>query len=133
MKEHILLLQKDDDIKDKLVDFTNMKKLSAGIIASAVGSISQICISIAGTERILKSRSDYKIVGASGTLSLDGLNINMMFGDRGGIVLGGTLQKGCTIDKDAEIVIFELDDYRFGREYDEKGEHSKLIYSSRPF
>jgi len=133
MKEHILLLKKDDDIKDKIVDFINMKKLSAGIIGCVVGSTYQICINIAGTERTLKSRNDYKIVGANGTLSLDGLNINMMFGDRGGIVLGGTLQQGCLIDKDAEIVILELDNYRFERKTDEKTGYSRLVYSSKPF
>jgi hypothetical protein len=133
MKEHIMVLKNGEDIKKEIVDYSNRIKMSAGIIVCCVGSINKVNIKVLDPKTIFNMKKSYKIIGANGTISLDGININMLLADEKGNVVGGKLLEGCIVDKTAEIVMLELDEYRFARKYNHETKCKELDYHLRFF
>jgi len=131
MKEHVMRLKNGEDIKKKIVSYSDRIKIPAGIIICCVGSIDHINIKLLNLKTIFNMKKRYQIIGANGTISLDGININMAFADEKGNVIGGELLEGCIVDKTAEICILESDKYRFTREYDQKTKCKELNYHLR--
>jgi len=133
MKEHVMRLKNGEDIKKEIVNYSDRIKMPSGFIVCCVGSIDHINIKLLDLKTIFNMKKRYQIISANGTISLDGININMAFADEKGNVIGGELLEGCIVDKTAEVCILESDKYRFIRKLDESTGCKELDYRLRPY
>ncbi len=126
---HAFRLKPGDDIKIKLDNYVKRKKIKAGVILSAVGNIGKATIRLAN-ENIIKSYEDewgFEIVSITGTISTSKNHLHISFSDKDGLTYGGHLKKGCIVRITAEIIIGEIPQLEFQREYDSETGFDELV------
>lgn len=119
IKVHALRLIPGDDIRLKLEDFVKDKKIKAGIVLSAVGSVSKANLRLSNQKVSKLFTGHFEIVSLSGTLSSEGgSHLHMSVSDEEGKTIGGHLTEGSIIYTTLEVGIGELKDMEFAREID---------------
>lgn len=73
----------------------------------------------------------FEIVSLVGTLSQDGVHLHISLSNKNGDTIGGHLKGGCSIYTTAEIVIGELNNTKFSREFDKQTEFKELVISKK--
>lgn len=131
MKTYALRLLPGQDLKQELVKFTNEKKIRAGFIMTCVGSLENAYLRMAAELVTKKFEKKFEITSLVGTLCEDGIHLHISLSDTDGMAIGGHLKEGCIIRTTAEIVIGELDDVRFSREFDTKTGFSELVITKK--
>jgi len=127
MKIHALRLLPGEDLKKKLVDFTESKRIAAGCILTCVGSLQQVCLRLAGQEGTETWVEKFEIIALSGTLSREGVHLHLGVADSAGKMIGGHLMDGNLIYTTAEIVIGEITGFVFERRLDERTTYKELV------
>ena len=74
-----------------------------------------------------KEHKDYEIVSLMGTISKDDVHLHISLSDENGVTIGGHLKDGTIINSTCEIVILELPNYEFTREFDEHTGYNELV------
>ena len=126
---HAFRLKPGDDLKNEIDAYVKKKNIKAGVILSAVGNIGKARIRLAN-ENIIKEFDDqwgFEIVSVTGTISTVKNHIHISFSDENGITFGGHLKEGCIIRITAEIVLVEISDIRFSREFDRETGFEELV------
>lgn len=118
MKTYAFRLSPQMDLKKELVRFTKENNIKAGVILSAVGSLSAAKIRLADERVEAEFDSKFEIVSLTGTLCQDGVHLHISISDSKGKVIGGHLLDGCIIYTTAEMVIGVIENIVFSREYD---------------
>ncbi len=126
MKTHALRLIPGQDLKNELKKFTIEKNINAGFIITCVGSLKHAKLRLAD-QSTKEYDKKFEIVSVVGTLSQDGIHIHISIADNLGKVIGGHLKENCTIHTTAEIIIGEIDDKKFLREYDDSTRFNELV------
>lgn len=126
MTTHSFRLKPNQDLKSSIENYVIEKNIKAGVILSAVGSLKKATISLAD-ETVKNFEGPFEIVSLIGTLSPDGCHLHISISDKNGVVLGGHLKENCTIHTTAEIVLAEISDKVFKREYDENTGFKELV------
>ncbi len=130
MKVHVFRLVPGDDIKVKLENFVNEKKIKAGIVLTAVGSLTEAQLRYSSDPKTTKLKGPFEIVSLSGTLgSTSGSHLHMSISDKKGKTLGGHLMTGSLVYTTLEIAIGEITDIEFGRELDPVSTYKELKVS----
>ena len=114
LKESILKLCVDNDIK-------------AGVIVSSVGSLVKARIRNAGATEIKEINRDLEIISLNGTLSNKRIHLHICVSDSNLNMYGGHLEDGCIVNSTCELVILELDEYEFDKEYDSETGYNELL------
>ena len=91
--------------------------LRAGYIAGAVGSLSQAGLRFAGESSNSLITGCFEVVALIGTLDAKGAHLHMAVSDPEGRVTGGHVMEGCIVRTTLELVLGELEDLEFAREY----------------
>ena len=127
MKTYALRLTRGADLK-KAIDeqFRNMK-VTAGIILSCVGCVYELKIRLADGESELYIKDNFEIVSLVGTYSRDGSHLHISVSDITGKTIGGHLKEGTLVNTTAELVLGELQDYNFSREFDNNTGYDELV------
>lgn len=124
---HVIRLHPGDDVKLKLEQFVNERKIEAALIVSAVGSLNDAEIRYANEEKTAKIKGPLEVVSLTGTLSKSGgSHLHISVSDRSGKTLGGHLVPGNQVRTTLEIGIGELKDQAFKREHDPKSGYDEL-------
>lgn len=113
-----LKLSPGEDLRQSLHAFCIKNSITAGSILSSVGSLKKINLRKASSDSFYKSDSPHEILTLSGLLSVDGVHVHVMVGDKDAQVYGGHLSDGNLIFTTAEIVIASFPSIRFAREFD---------------
>lgn len=113
-------------MKQEIENIVKQKDIKAGVIASAVGSLTRAVLRIADGVNTKRWDKPFEIVSATGTISVNGCHIHISIADQEGIVLGGHLKQGCIINTTAEIVILVFTDSEFKRIPDESTGYDEL-------
>lgn len=129
MKQHAFRLTKGQDLKNEIVKYCKNNNITAGYVACCVGCVDTLKIRLAGGITFFEDKNDYEIVSMSGTLSKDGVHIHASFSDVTGKTIGGHLSDGCIVNTTAEIILCELEEYVFTREYDENTGYKEIVMS----
>jgi len=95
MNTHALRLVPGDDLKLSLIAWLDSNPVSAGIILTTVGSLSQAVLRYAGQKKGQLIQEKMEIISLSGTLSLSGIHLHMSVANNMGKTLGGHLMEGC--------------------------------------
>lgn len=123
---HVIRLTRGCDLKNEIINYCKNNNVNAGVILSAVGSISHLHIRLAEAKEYIDRDESYEIVSITGTVSKEDVHIHISVSDNTGNTIGGHLKNGTIIDTTCELVIYELTDYIFTREFDEETGYDEL-------
>lgn len=123
---HCFRLVKGMDLKKEIEEFAINNKIS-GVVLSSVGCLSKLAIRLADGKTVLEDEQPYEIVSVMGTLSKDGVHLHISASDSEGKTIGGHLKNGCIVNTTAEVVILEIKDIEFSREFDESTGYEELV------
>ena len=127
MKEHAFRLKKGDDLKGKIEEYVKEKCIKAGVVLCAVGSLSEAVIRCADGKTAIKKTEPLEIVSFGGTVSNNGCHLHISVADSNLSVFGGHLKEGCIINTTSEVVLQELENFKFDRVFDSFTGYDELV------
>ena len=116
MKTHTFRLKPQQDLFDSIQEYVNKNNIQAGVVLSAVGSLTHATLRLANQNSYNEYDGHFEIVSITGTVSIHGSHIHISISDGEGKAIGGHLVSGCKIYTTAEIVIAEFEDVVYTRE-----------------
>ncbi len=117
MKYHAIRLKPGQDLKAEIENIIFQKNIKSGIIMTCIGSLNCAKIRLADENIIKEYKEKFEIISLAGTLSKNGSHLHISLANDKGFCIGGHLMDGCNIYTTAEIVICELEEFVFKREY----------------
>jgi uncharacterized protein len=129
MKTIATRLTDGQDLMIEITKFIKDHNVQAGVILSAVGSLSISNIRVPVINGIVKyiHPENLEIDNLHGTVSINGIHLHISVSNINGIVMGGHLKEGCIIRTTCELVIGVLDDTNFKRESDASTGFDELV------
>lgn len=130
MKIHTFRLKPAQDLFDSIESFVADKKIEAGCVLSAVGSLTHAILRLANRETYNQYDGHFEIVSMTGTVSIHGSHLHVAISDGDGVTIGGHLVSGCRVYTTAEIVIAEFEDMVYTRELleNDSGYEELVVY-----
>lgn len=128
---HAIRLKENDDLKKSIKKYAKEHNIEAGCVLSGVGCVKHAHIRLAKAVSFLDEDKDYEIVSITGTISKDGLHIHISLSDEEGNTIGGHLSDGTIINTTCELVILELPNYTFTREFDSNTGYDELVINKK--
>lgn len=111
-------LRPGTDLRDALTALPRDRAFAAGFILSAVGSLGQARLRLAGAETVWERTADFEILTLSGTLGPDGPHLHLALADATGALVGGHVLTGCLVRTTAEIMVGIVSGWAFRRAID---------------
>ncbi|MEM8603345.1 MAG: PPC domain-containing DNA-binding protein [Cyanobacteria bacterium P01_H01_bin.121] len=127
MQVFALRLKPGDDLKRSIKTFVAEKRLEAGFVVTAVGSLQQATLRFANRNQSHRIRRKFEILSLTGTLSIYGVHLHLAIAGTWGRTLGGHLEDGCLIYTTAEIILGSLPNCTFTRELDRHTGYQELV------
>jgi predicted DNA-binding protein with PD1-like motif len=131
MRILVLRLRPGQDLRQQLEAFVKDKKIRAGFMITAVGSLRKAAIRLADQPGPTVFDEKFEIVSLVGTLGQGGVHLHISISDKNGRTLGGHLVEGCLIYTTAEIVIGDAMGLEFNREQDTETGYRELKIRNR--
>lgn len=125
-----LRLHPGQDVRQELETLAIQERLSAGVVLSAVGSLSEVSLRFAGHDTPTELTGKHEILTLSGTLGADGVHLHMTVANSQGECKGGHVVYGCVVYTTLELVIVSIPEVRFRRVFDENTGSKELEISS---
>lgn len=129
MNTHAFRLHPKQDLKLSLESYIKENQILSAVILTCVGSLTSATLRLAG-ETIKTFEGPFEIVSLVGTFSSDGCHLHISLSDKNGNTIGGHLKEGCLINTTAEIIIDELKNFIFTREFDNETGFKELVINS---
>jgi predicted DNA-binding protein with PD1-like motif len=126
MRALALRLKPGQDLREQLEAFVREKRIRAGFIITAVGSLRQASIRLADQPSPTNFEGKFEIVSLVGTLGQDGIHLHISISDSSGKTIGGHLVAGCLIYTTAEILIGDAEGLTFSRAPDPDTHYQEL-------
>jgi len=129
MKTIATRLLDGQDLMIEIIKVVKEHDIKAGIILSAVGSLTRSNIRVPVIDGEVKyiHPENLEIDNLHGTVSTNGVHLHISVSNIDGVVMGGHLKEGCIIRTTCELVIGILDDIEFKREADPSTSFDELI------
>ncbi len=124
---HAIRLTENQDLKQEIIKYSKEHNIAAGAVLSGVVCAKKIHIRLAKAINYIEEEKDYEIVSLMGTISKDDVHLHISLSDENGVTIGGHLKDGTIINSTCEIVILELPNYEFTREFDEHTGYNELV------
>lgn len=128
---HAIRLTENSDLKKSISDYAKEHNIEAGCVLSGVGCVKHAHIRLAKAISFLDEDKDYEIVSITGTISKDGLHIHISLSDEEGNTVGGHLSDGTIINTTCELILLELPNYTFTREFDSNTGYKELVIKDK--
>jgi uncharacterized protein len=133
MRSFTFRLRPGQDLFDSIETFVADKKIEAGCVLSAVGSLTRATLRLANREHYNEYDGHFEIVSITGTVAMSGSHIHVSISDGDGATVGGHLVSGCKIYTTAEIVLAVFDDVVYTRELLENDSgYEELVIRDKP-
>ena len=133
MKTYTFRLKPGQDLFDSIEAFVADKKIEAGCVLSAVGSLTHATLRLANREHYNEYEGHFEIVSITGTVAMSGSHIHISISDGDGVTIGGHLVSGCKIYTTAEIILAVFDDVTYTRELLENDSgYEELVVRDKP-
>lgn len=126
MKSHAFRLIKGQDLKQSIQNYCIENQISAAVVLSLVGCVDQAELRMASGKVIKNWKQDFEIVSCTGTISSGKAHLHVIFSDVDAVCYGGHLQEGCIVNTTCEVVLGELENYQFTREFDESTGYNEI-------
>lgn len=131
LKSYAFRLSPHQDVKQSLMKFAKEKKIKAGCILSAVGSLESFTLRFANAQSGTQKQGHFEIMSLTGTFSERSCHLHMSLSDSTGQTFGGHLLDNNLVYTTLELVIGELTDVTFEREPDSTYGYPELIVKPR--
>lgn len=128
---HTFRLLPEKDLFAEIQRFVAAQTIQAGVILSAVGSLTHATLRLANRSSYTEFEGPFEIVSMTGTVSVNGSHLHIAISDGDGKTLGGHLVRGCKIYTTAEIVILELEEVVYRREPCSLSGYEELVVETR--
>jgi predicted DNA-binding protein with PD1-like motif len=126
MQTYGIRLEPGDDLRLALKDFVQQHQIQAGVILSAIGSLTQANLRFAACSQTTTLPGPLELISLDGTLSQDGLHLHGTVADGNGQLSAGHIGEGCIVRTTAEIAIASLPHLIFRRIADPKTGYPEL-------
>lgn len=127
MKTHALRLTYGSDLKQEIEAYCLNNNIQSACIVTCVGCVFDCQLRLADGVTIKKYSEQYEIVSLTGTIAQGHSHLHMCCSDVQGNCIGGHLMEGSHINTTAEIVLLELNDFMFTREFDDNTGFDELV------
>jgi predicted DNA-binding protein with PD1-like motif len=127
MKSYAFRIRPGMDLKLEIAKQVLEKGINAGFVASAVGYLKHVRLSLGGSQKTFDQAGNFSIVSVTGTISVNGNHLHMVISDEEGKTVGGHVKEGCTVKSAAEVILVEIDDVSFERDFDEETNFYELV------
>jgi len=124
-------LKPGQDLLGEIEAFTVEKKIEAGCILCAVGSLTHATLRLANQQKYNEYEGHFEIVSMTGTISIHGSHIHISISDGEGRTTGGHLVSGCKIYTTAELVVAVFANTIYKRELCEFSGYEELVVYSK--
>ena len=131
MKVHCIRLHRGDDLLLSIRELAKQKNITAGVVLSAVGCISEGRIRDASGVNIRDIQDHCEIVSLNGTVSAARCHLHIALSKEDLSTIGGQLCPGCIINTTCELVIGELPGIGIDTEHDPETGYDELIFQTR--
>ena len=131
MKTHAIRLKRGQDLFESIHEYCIQNHIQAGVVLSAVGCVSHGKMRNAGGVMIIDIDEPLEIVSLMGTVSEKRCHLHVSFSKEDLSVIGGHLVPGSIINTTCELVIGELENYVFGKEFDETTGYNELVINKK--
>ncbi len=129
MKTYAFRLHKGQDLLKSIQEFADTHQISAAVILSAVGCVSQANIRDAGGVATHGFHERMEIVSLMGTVSKSRTHLHIALSREDLTTLGGHLMDGCIVNTTAEIVLLVLEGFTFSKAFDPDTGYHELVIS----
>ena len=131
MQAFTFRLKPGQDLLNEIEAVVITKKIEAGCVLSAVGSLTQATLRLANREFYSEYEGHFEIVSMTGTVSVYGSHLHISISDGDGKTIGGHLVPGCKIYTTAEMVLGIFEDVVYKREYAEDSGYEELAIDKK--
>ncbi|MCX5496684.1 DUF296 domain-containing protein [Kaistia dalseonensis] len=114
---YAMRLKPGEDVLDTLQAFVTANDIKAAGIVTVVGSLTHAMIRYAARPVGALREGLFEIVSMIGTVEATGCHVHISCSDENGDMFGGHMLSGCLTRTTCEIVLVELTDMVFSREY----------------
>ncbi|XP_023707668.1 bifunctional protein GlmU-like isoform X3 [Cryptotermes secundus] len=133
MKVYPMRLQPGTEIKSSLVEFVTSRQLNAAFVLTCCGSVIKATLRFATcpdqTHQIHTLNKCFEITSLVGTICKDGAHLHITLGDSDGNTVAGHVVGDLIVQTTAEIVLGEVCDVQFKREFDKATGFPELVIS----
>lgn len=130
MKIYPLRLLPGDDPKVALDNLAKNNQWEAAYILTCVGSLRKAVLRFANQEQAVTLVGHFEILSLTGVFSLHGGHYHIAIADGEGRTYGAHLMDGSEVYTTAEIILGDLDDFRFLRSFDPQTGYPELDIQS---
>ena len=128
---HCVRLHRGDDLLLSIRELAKQKNITAGVVLSAVGCISEGRIRDASGVTVREIPDHCEIVSLNGTVSAQRCHLHIALSREDLATIGGHLCVGCIVNTTCELVIAELPGVSFGVENDPETGYDELIFQTK--
>lgn len=126
---HVLRLKPDEKVMEKLLAYVDEHKIAAGVLMTAVGSLTSASIRWANQPNATLVEGHFEVVSLVGMVSnKGGYHVHICIADAQGKAFGGHLFEG-TVYTTLEIGLLETKDLVFDRQLEPKYGYNELVMS----
>ena len=127
---HCIRLRRGEDLLESIKAVCAARSIKSGVILSGVGCILQGKLRDASGVNIRQISEHCEIVSLNGTVSAERCHIHIALSKEDLSTIGGHLTSGCIVNTTCELVIAELPDIAYGKEFDAETGYDELIFQS---
>ena len=127
---HCVRLHRGDDLLLSIRELAKQKSITAGVVLSAVGCISEGKVRDASGVTIREIPDHCEIVSLNGTVSAQRCHLHIALSREDLATIGGHLCLGCIVNTTCELIIGELPGISYGVEQDEETGYDELIFQN---
>lgn len=128
LKCHCVRLHRGEDLLLAIRKLAKENGITAGVVLSAVGCISEGRVRDASGVTIREIKDHCEIVSLNGTVSAQRCHLHIALSKEDLTTIGGHLCPGCIINTTCELVIAELPGVTFSVEQDVETGYEELIF-----
>lgn len=128
MKFHCIRLHSGDDLLLSIKALAQKENIKAAVVVSAVGCVLKGRVRNAGATAIVDIPEHCEIVSLNGTVSEKRTHLHISLSKADLSVVGGHLTEGCIIDTTCELILMEIPNMEYDKEFDEQTGYDELIF-----
>ena len=121
-------LHRGDDLLEEIKRLAWEEKIEAAVVLSAVGCVSCARVRDASGVNVREIEESCEIVSLNGTVSAARCHLHIALAKEDLSTVGGHLMPGCIVNTTCELVLADLDGWRFGVEADEATGYDEIVF-----
>ena len=121
-------LHRGDDLLEEIKRLAWEEKIEAAVVLSAVGCVSCARVRDASGVNVREIAEHCEIVSLDGTVSAARCHLHIALAKEDLSTVGGHLMPGCIVNTTCELVLADLDGWRFGVEADEATGYDEIVF-----